>query len=129
MSVDSAEHVVTITAAVIVARCTILGIGVFPTWIVHKIALADVDASGVERVIVFVAVFVVGVVGVAGSAAAAAGVGGVAGTAEVAEGRHHWCRRVLACLGCRCRSCCGYGWLVLASSRSSSHRHFWCLEC
>ena len=48
MGVDSAEHVVTIAAAVIVVRCTILGIGVFPTWIVHEIALADVDASGVE---------------------------------------------------------------------------------
>jgi hypothetical protein len=34
----------------------------FPTWIVHEIALADVNASGVERVIVFMVVDVVVVV-------------------------------------------------------------------
>ena len=85
VGVDGAEHAVTIAAAVVVARCTILRIGVFPTWIVHEIALADVDASRVERVIVFAAADVVVVVNGAGLAAAVAGVGGVCGAAEVAE--------------------------------------------
>jgi len=53
---------------------------------VHKVALADVDASGVERVLVVAAVVVVIVVSDAGFAAATAiggiGVGGACGACD-----------------------------------------------
>jgi hypothetical protein len=58
-------------------RCAVLGVEVaaVAAWIVHELAPADVDASGVERVVVVAAAFVVGVVGVAGCAAAVGAVG------------------------------------------------------
>ena len=62
-------------AAVIVARCTILYIGVFHTRIVHDIALEAVDASRVERAGVVATIFVVSVVSVTGCAAAIGVVG------------------------------------------------------
>jgi len=44
---------------VVIAYWTILGIGVVATWIMHEVALADVNASGVECVLVVVAAVVV----------------------------------------------------------------------
>ena len=62
-------------AAVVIARCTILCIGVFHTRIVRDIALEAVDASRVERAGVVATIFVVSVVGVTGCAAAIGVVG------------------------------------------------------
>ena len=66
------------STVVIIARWTILGIGVVATWIVHKVALAGVDTSGVKCVLVIVAaVVVVNVSGVVFATAAAIGSIGV----------------------------------------------------
>ena len=61
----------------VVARYAVLVIeaAAVAAWIVHELAPAGVDASGVERVVVVAAAFVVGVVGVAGCAAAVGAVG------------------------------------------------------
>ena len=82
----------TVTAAIVVAQCTILVIGIFPTWIVHKIALADVDASGVERVLVVASAVVVIqlVVSIVGFAAVVGvGVGGAAEVGAVGVDLHY----------------------------------------
>jgi len=84
VGVGGTEHVVAVAAAVVVARCTILGIDVVPTWIVHEIALANVDASRVMCVLVVAAAVVVVVVGGAGFTVAV-GIGiGIEGVGDVA---------------------------------------------
>jgi hypothetical protein len=77
VDVDGAEHVVAVAAivAVIAVRCAVLGIEVIATRIVHEVAIADFDASGVGRAVVVASAVVVGVVGVAGFAAAVGAVG------------------------------------------------------
>jgi len=62
-------------AVTVVVRNAILDVEIFPAWVMHKVALADVDASGVERVLVIVAAVVV--VDVGGVVFAAAAIGGV----------------------------------------------------
>ncbi len=67
VNVSGAGHVAAgAGTVVVVARCAVLGIEAVTAWIVHEVALADVDASGVERVLVIVAAVVVVVVGGAG---------------------------------------------------------------
>jgi len=82
---DSAAGAASIIIAV-VARRAVLGIGVVAAWIVHEVALADVNASGVERVLVVVAAVVVVDVGSVVFATAAAiggiGVGGARGVCD-----------------------------------------------
>ncbi len=81
VDVGGAGRVVVVAATVVViARCAVLGIEGVPAWIVHEVALADVDASGVECMLVIVtAVVVVSVGGVVFAAAAAIGGVGVGG--------------------------------------------------
>jgi len=73
-------------AVVVIARWTVLGIGVVAAWIVHEVALADVNASRVECVLVVAAaVVVVDVGGVVFATAAAIGgvsVGGACGACD-----------------------------------------------
>jgi len=79
---DSAAGAASIVIAVVAHRA-VLGIEVVTAWIVHKVALADVDASRVKRVLVIVAAVVVIDVGDVVFATAAAiggiGIGGVHG--------------------------------------------------
>jgi len=68
------------------AASTVLGIGVVAAWIVHEVALAGVDASGVECVLVIVAAVVVvdvgGVVFATAAAIGGVGVGGACGACD-----------------------------------------------
>ena len=81
VGVSGAGHVVTAgtgagaSAVAIIVCNAVLDVEIFPTWVVHEVALADVDASGVERVLVIVAAVVV--IDVGGVVFAAAAIGGV----------------------------------------------------
>ena len=69
---------------IVITHWTILGIGVVATWIMHEVALAGVDTSGVECVLVIVAAVVVVDVGsvVFAAAISGIGIGGVCGTCD-----------------------------------------------
>jgi len=73
---DSTAGATSIIIAIIVCRA-VLGIGVVATWIMHEVALAGIDASRVEYVLVVAAAIVVIDVGdvVFATAAAIGGVG------------------------------------------------------
>ena len=92
MGVGGAGRIVTAGAGAVavIVRNAVLDVEIFPAWIVHEVALADVDVSGVERVVVVVAAVVVVVVGGAGFAGVAAiggvGVGGACGAGDADGG-------------------------------------------
>jgi len=74
------------STVVIIARWTILDIEVVTTWIMHKVALADVNASRVKCVLVIVAAVVVvdvsSVVFATAAAIGSIGVGGACGACD-----------------------------------------------
>src|SRR5712691_1520325 len=79
VGVGGAGRIVTAGAGAVAVtmRNAVLDVEIFPAWVVHEVALADVDASGVERVLVIVAAVVVVDVGGVVFATAAAAIGGV----------------------------------------------------
>jgi len=87
-SVSGVGHVAAAVGGIgaVIARRAVLGIEVVTAWIVHEVALAGVDASGVEHVLVVAAAVVVVDVGDVVFAAAVAisgvGVGGARGACD-----------------------------------------------
>ena len=86
---NSAAGAASIVIAFVACRA-VLGIEVVTAWIVHDVALADVNASGVGRVLVVAAAVVVVDVGSVVFATAAAiggvGVGGARGACDADDG-------------------------------------------